>query len=57
MRKFINLMNDDRVGMIVLFGMLITFVIAINVFSIVRDYNGLRQPAPLELTECSTCSP
>lgn len=57
MKKFIELMNDDRVGYAVLFGMLITFVIAINVFSITRDYDGVRQVAPVELTECSTCSP
>lgn len=57
MKKLINALNDDRVGMVILMALMITFVIAINVFSIIRDHQGLRQVAPVELTECSTCSP
>lgn len=57
MKKLINTLNDDRVGMVILMALMITFVIAINAFSCIRDHQGVRQPAPLEMTECSTCSP
>lgn len=57
MKKFIELINDDRIGGAV-FGVSIVVVItAMMIFSCLRDEVGLvRQPA-LELTECSSCSP
>ena len=57
MKKFIELMNDDRIGGAIFVGLIVLVIGGMTIYSCVRDYNGLRQPAPLELTECSTCSP
>ena len=57
MKKLINALNDDRIGGAIFVGLIVLVIGGMTIYSCVRDYNGLRQPAPLELTECSTCSP
>ena len=60
MKKLINALNDDRIGGMIFGGFIVVVITAMMVFSCLRDEAGLgmvRQPAPLELTECSTCSP
>lgn len=56
MKKFIKLINSDIFGGFVFVGLIVLVIGGMTVYSCIRDYNGLRQPA-LELTECSTCSP
>lgn len=58
MRKLIDMMNDEKIGSMIFGGSIVFVITAMMIFSCIRDEAGLvRQPAPLELTECSTCSP
>ena len=60
MKKFIELMNDEKIGSMIFGGSIVVVITALMIFSCLRDEAGLgmvRQPAPLELTECSACSP
>lgn len=60
MRKFIQFMNRDDVAQVVCLTMIGLIIGGMMIFSCIRDEAGLgmvRQPAPLELTECASCSP
>ena len=60
MKKLINALNDDRIGGMIFGGSIVVVITAMMVFSCLRDESGLgmvRQPAPLDLTECASCSP
>lgn len=58
MKKFIELMNDEKIGSIIFGGSIVVVITAMMIYSCLRDEAGLiRTQPPLELTECSTCSP
>jgi hypothetical protein len=57
MKKLINALNDDRIGGAIFVCLIVLVIVGMTVYSCIRDHQGVRQPAPLELTECSTCSP
>jgi len=60
MKKLINALNDDRIGGMIFGASIVAVITAMMLFSCLRDEAGLgmvRTQPPLELTECSTCSP
>ena len=58
MKKLINALNDDRVGGTIFGISIVAVIMAMMIYSCLRDEAGLvRQVAPIEMTECSTCSP
>ena len=57
MKKFIELMNDDRIGGAIFVGLIVLVIGGMTIYSCIRDHQGVRQVAPVEQTECASCSP